>query len=362
MNAAAQRWAHMQLNGAFRKLAAVRAAFVKAQAVGRQWRLSQVAAAWRTWREQAAYRRAAVAMFASVRLLPGAEMLKRWRHQRAVTARLTEAFATASGVWARALLKEAWACLVRLHTTQNASGVLAYRAYDFVRGGRTERAYRVWAKLARVRAGARPSRAARPSHAPPPPSLPDPLSHAHDGARGGARGGAPLRTPAHAYLSTTRPPPTLPPPPPTTLRRRRSTALSSAHCAPPWADGGRRQCTLPSIGSLSWPTISASSPPPSARYVHDTPSTMHATSPPCMPHLRHACRISAMHAASPPCMPHLRHACRISAMPAAVAWSLHAHPTDPQSCRPLHLRRPAPTACRPPNACSLSLALPCADA
>ena len=42
----------------------------------------------------AAYRRAAQALFAGARMLPGAEFLRRWQHQRACLRRTTQAFAS----------------------------------------------------------------------------------------------------------------------------------------------------------------------------------------------------------------------------------------------------------------------------
>ena len=112
------------------------------------------ATALRTWREQAAYRRAAAVLFADARMLPGAEMLKRWRHHRHATSRLNEAFDQARRWTQRAHMHVALMCFKRVYAAENSTGALISVASGFMREIRIKMAYGVWSKLSREFAAA----------------------------------------------------------------------------------------------------------------------------------------------------------------------------------------------------------------
>ena len=154
MEHAIKRWANAELGKAWSEWADLVVTRAAARRVGVKWRNRHVAAAWRTWKEQAIYRRAAQALFADMRMLPGAEMLKRWRHHRMVSARMAEAFQQATALFARSHLRVAMRCFKRVYASENATGALTSVASSFMRGDRKSRAFNIWSKLAREGANA----------------------------------------------------------------------------------------------------------------------------------------------------------------------------------------------------------------
>ena len=66
--------------------------------VGTRWRSSHTAAAWVVWREWVVYRRAVEGLFHDGRMLPGADLLKRWRRKRGEMSHRRRA---AEHTWAR---------------------------------------------------------------------------------------------------------------------------------------------------------------------------------------------------------------------------------------------------------------------
>ena len=121
----------------------------KAKRVGARWRSGKIAAVWRTWKEMAAYRRAGQTLFAEMRMLPGAEMLKRWRHQRTVTSRINEAIDKAKASYERANMTVAMKCFKRVFASENTTGALTSVAGSFMRGNRQQQVFSMWAKAAR---------------------------------------------------------------------------------------------------------------------------------------------------------------------------------------------------------------------
>ena len=102
------------------------------------------------------------ALFADMRMLPGAEMLKRWRHHRTVSARMKEAFDEATALFARSHLRVAMRCFKRVWAAENSTGALTSVASSFMRGDRTQRASTRGASL-RASTARRTARSAPPS-------------------------------------------------------------------------------------------------------------------------------------------------------------------------------------------------------
>ena len=124
MESAVKRWTNGELTKAWETWGELCSQRASAARVLERWRLRAAHAAWGTWREMAAYRRAAQALFADARTLPGAEMLKRWRHFGKVTARLNDAFEQARKLMALTHLRVGFMCFKRVFAAENATGAV----------------------------------------------------------------------------------------------------------------------------------------------------------------------------------------------------------------------------------------------
>ena len=111
----------MALTRGWNNLYELYASRLAARRIAVRWQSRHAAMAWRTWREFAAYRRSAAALFADARMLPGAEFLKRWRHQRAVSARYRETLAAATVWFAKTNMRVALKCFKRCTAATQAS-------------------------------------------------------------------------------------------------------------------------------------------------------------------------------------------------------------------------------------------------
>lgn len=89
-------WRSRKLLLAYNTWAAILVSVGAARNVARMWRHRLVASAYRAWEELARVRRVAEKLHESMRMLPGAEFLRRWRHRRGVTARYEEAMKLAA--------------------------------------------------------------------------------------------------------------------------------------------------------------------------------------------------------------------------------------------------------------------------
>ena len=152
MTAAVARWTNGELAKAWESWAELVATRASAARVAQRWRLRAVHAAWGSWREMAAYRRAAQALFADARMLPGAELLKRWRHFGKVTARMNEAFAQARKWMTATHLRVGFMCFKRVYAAENATGAVTSVASGFLRGIRLKVTWQQWSKMAREHA------------------------------------------------------------------------------------------------------------------------------------------------------------------------------------------------------------------
>ena len=115
---------------------------------------AKATAAWRSWREMAVYRRAAQALFADARMLPGAEFLRRWQHQRDISARMAEAFEVAQRLFRRRMCRWALDNIKSFYASENGVGAMAMAAGSFCTSGRITQSFRVWSRAAREGASA----------------------------------------------------------------------------------------------------------------------------------------------------------------------------------------------------------------
>lgn len=152
MESAVKRWTNGELTKAWETWGELCSQRASAARVLERWRLRAAHAAWGTWREMAAYRRAAQALFADARMLPGAEMLKRWRHFGKVTARLNDAFEQARKLMALTHLRVGFMCFKRVFAAENATGAVTSVASAFLRDVRLKMVWQSWTKLSRERA------------------------------------------------------------------------------------------------------------------------------------------------------------------------------------------------------------------
>lgn len=102
----------------------------------------------------AAYRRAAQALFAGARMLPGAEFLRRWQHQRAVSARNDEAFAIARSLFAKRQCRVGLDAFKTEFARENGVGAMQLVAGSFTKQRRTGHCFKTWSRFTREAAKA----------------------------------------------------------------------------------------------------------------------------------------------------------------------------------------------------------------
>ena len=118
--------------------------------VGTRWRSSHTAAAWVVWREWVVYRRAVEGLFHEARMLPGADLLKRWRRKRGEMSHRRRA---AEHTWARTRarwLRVGMQSIKDAYIEHAGTGAIARAALSFQqKGPRMRSTFHLWKERTR---------------------------------------------------------------------------------------------------------------------------------------------------------------------------------------------------------------------